>query len=231
MITTLLKSVVVLFTISIACGQGARSVAARIVYFQDSPENPKELFYRSDKSGEFLKVAAGSSIGDEPVPLPVTEEGKIFLSRTGAENQVAATAVISSEVTKAILFLFRSSAPGAPPSYRVFAVDENLKNFPKGGCYLGNLTSQTVRLTLGEFKYEMLPGKTVAVKQPKTDSYKMAPLQIRIQNAAEWSDVKDTMMRFSDSERYIIFVYSEDGTPSAKIYKQTLQATSGTPAP
>lgn len=209
----------------------ARRVSARLVYFQESAGNPSELFFNNN--GDLVKCAPSASVSGTPVPCPVDATGKVVFTGTAAGTPVVATANVPASISQALFFFLRNSAPGAAPTYQILVVDESLKSLPKGGSFLCNLAPKTARVSLGEGKYILVPGKPVFMKRPEQkDEYNMTALQMQIQDQGdEWKNLKDTMLRVSESERYFIFSYLEDGKrPAVKIYKQIVQEDAPPPA-
>ncbi|MES2439985.1 MAG: hypothetical protein V4584_12995 [Verrucomicrobiota bacterium] len=233
MISTFLKCAALAMTVSLASAQNeGRGVSARLVYFEQSSGDPSELFF--NRNGEFVKCSPSGSVGITPVTCPVDASGKVVFTRTGGPDQVVATATVPASVSEAVFFFLRNpaSAKGAP--YQILVADESLKTLPKGGSFVCNLTPRTARVSLGEARYVLLPGKPVFVKRPEQkDAYNMAPLQMQIQaEGEEWKNLKDTMLRFSDNERYFIVTHMEGGKqPTVKIYKQVVQEKAAPAAP
>jgi hypothetical protein len=208
-----------------------RRVSARLVYFQESTGNPSELFFNNN--GESVKCSPSTSVSGAPVACPVDAAGKVVFTGTAAGTPVVATANVPASISEAVFFLLKNSAPGAPPTYQILVVDESLKSLPKGGSFLCNLSPKTARVSLGEGKYMLVPGKPVYMKRPEQkDEYNMAALQVQIQaQGDEWKNLKDTMLRVSESERYFIVSYLEDGKrPAVKIYKQPVLEDPPAPA-
>lgn len=219
----------ILLTCAHAQNEGRR-VSARLVYFQESPGNPSELFF--NQGGDFVKCSPSTSVSGAPVACPVDAAGKVTFTGATTGTPVVATANVPSSVSEAVFFFLKNSVPGAAMTYQVLVVDESLKSLPKGGSFLCNLSPKTARVCLGEGKYMIVPGKPVYMKRPEQkDEYNMAALQVQIQaQGDEWKNLKDTMLRVSESERYFIISYLEDGKrPAVKIYKQPVLEDSPTP--
>ncbi len=231
MISTFLKCAMVAVTATLAHAQNEnRHVSARLVYFEQSSGDPSDIFYNND--GQFVKCTPSGSVGIAPVACPVDAAGKVVFTRTAALDQVVATANVPASISQAVFLFLRNSNPGKTAIYQILVIDEAYKTFPKGGSFICNLSPRNARVTLGEAKYLLPPGKPVHVKRPdQKDAYNMAPLQMQIQGEGdEWNNLKDTMLRFSESERYFIITYLEDGKrPSVKIYKQVVQEKAAPP--
>lgn len=212
----------------------ARTVSARVVYFDRTPEDPQELFVANGTEGGFTKIEPGQGVDGEPVTCPVDASGKVDFRKSQSAADIVASATVPKEVHRAVLFLLKSpSAAAGTNPYQVLVVDESTKTLPKGGGFICNLAGKSSRITLGELKYELPPGKSVSLKRPTTlDQYNMAPFQVQMQNGEAWSRVKDAMMRFSDTERYFILTYLENGTrPAVKVFKQVAEEPVTSPVP
>lgn len=222
MTSTLFKCFAVAFTVTVASAQ-TRNINARLVYFKQSSDDPATLYCPSATEGEFTSCTPGSSVEVDQTICPVNAAGKIVFTKTAAADQVVSTASVPAGINEAILFFLKNPTSSGTP-YQVLVVDESFKALPKGGSYICNLSRSPVRVSIGESKYELVPGKPVSAKRPeKRDAYNMASLQVVIKDGEAWSPVKNSILRFADTERYFIIPYFEDGTrPSVKIYKQVV---------
>lgn len=206
--------------------QEARTIRARIVYFQEANENPADLFHLA-AGGEYRKVSPTSGVGGESTEMLVDGGGQISLLKSPAPGSPVAVAKIPGGVTDAVFFLLRSPATSAQAlSYKVLMADESPKNMPRGSSFVCNIGGFGSRVSLGGTGYLMPPGKPAYIKQPeKRDPYNMAAFQVEAQERQAWKPVKDTMIRFSENERYFFLIYAETGNvPSVKIYKQFMPA-------
>jgi hypothetical protein len=218
-------------TLANAQNEGRR-VNARLVYFEQSALDPTEVFYHSN--GEFVKCPPSGSVSGTPVSFPVDASGKVVFTGTAAASPVIATASVPQSVSQAVFFLLRNPDPSAAVPYRILVADESFEALPKGGSFICNLAPNNARVSLGESKYLLPPGKPVFVKRPEEkDAYNMAALQMQIEGEPEvWKSLKDTMLRFSESERYFIVTYMRDGRqPAVKIYKQVVREKPSAAAP
>lgn len=206
--------------------QEGRTVNARIVYFQEANENPAELFFAT-AGGEFGKVTPTGGVGGESMKMPVDSNGQVSLLKTPALGTPVAVAKVPAGIDDVVFFLLKAPAASAQaPSYKVLVADESVRNMPRGSSFICNVGGFGSRVSLGESKYMMPPGKPAYVKRPeKRDDYNMAAFQVEAQEGEAWKPVKDTMIRFSENERYFFLIYSESGgSPSVKIYKQFMPA-------
>lgn len=220
---------VALATALLACPCPGKSVNARIVYFHPAADDPKELFVPTGTEGEYQQISPLRGVDADPVTCAVDAAGNLVFTGSRAAAPVVASAAIPNGVTQAVIFLLRKPAAGGA-AYQALVVDESHRSLPKGGSFVCNLSPNEVRVVVGELKYQLAPGKTASLKRPGTvNEHNMAAFQMAMQQAGEWTRMKDGMMRFSESERYFMLVYLENGTrPSVKIFKQ---AASPVPVP
>lgn len=205
-----------------AAAQGLRMISARVVYFQEAADNPTDLFFAS-VGGEFGKVSPSAGVGGDGTKIAVDAAGQVSFLKTAAMGNPVAVAKVPNGVTEAVFFLLRNpAASGQSPSYKVLVADESQKTIPRGGSFVCNIAGFGARVSLGEAKYALPPGKPAYVKRPeKRDGYNMAAFHVESQEGDVWKPVKDTMIRFSENERYFFIIYSEvAGAASVKIYKQ-----------
>lgn len=209
-----------------SAAQDARMVSARIVYFQDAKDNPADLFH-GVPGGEFAKVTPTAGVGGESVKMMVDASGQVPLLKTPGPGAPLAVAKVPNGVSEAVFFLLKNpAAASGGPSYRVLVADESAKSLPRGGSFVCNIAGFGSRVALGETRYVMPPGKPAYIRQPeKRDAYNMAAFQVEAQAGEAWKPVKDTMIRFSENERYFFLIYAEAGSsPAVKIYKQFMPA-------
>jgi len=200
----------------------AAIINARVVFFQDSKDDPKELYY-AGAAGDFPKLTPAAGVGGTAVKIPVDGAGQVSLLTSPGQGKAAAVAKVPAGVTDAVFFLLKNpSTTGQGAPYQVLVADESPRALPRGGTFICNLAGFGARVALGESQYLLPPGKPAHIKRPeKRDGYNMSPLQLEAQIGQEWKPIKDTMLRFSENERYFILISAESGgTPAVKIYKQ-----------
>ncbi|RYD24300.1 MAG: hypothetical protein EOP88_00635 [Verrucomicrobiaceae bacterium] len=221
MIKTLIACSTILLSLPLLA-QEARTVSVRVVYFQESNENPTDLFY-AKAGGEFGKATPTSGVAGEPSLMSVSDTGQVTLLKTPGRGTPVAIAKVPDGMKEALFFLLRNpSSPSQDPSYKVLVADESVKTLPRGSSFLCNIGGFASRVALGGSGYLLPPGKPAYVPRPvKRDAYNMAPFQVEAQSGEAWKPVKDTMIRFSENERYFFLIYAEaGGAPAVKIYKQ-----------
>ena len=215
-------SVVAVTLVAASLQLSARTVNARLVYFSPSSDDPKEMYAVGPSEDESVTCQPTSSVTSDPVVCPVGGSGKVTFAKSATGNEVLASASVPAGVTQAVFFFLKNpDSTGNGARYQVLVVDESNRALPGGGSYVCNITPKSTRVTIGEFKYELTPGKSVLVNRPKTDPYNMAPFQVQIQNDDGWAPVKDSSMRFAEVERYFMIIFPDRGVrPTVKIYKQ-----------
>ena len=206
--------------------QETRTIRARVVYFQEANENPADLFHVA-ADGEYRKLTPSTGVGGASAEVMVDASGQVSLLKTPAPGTPVAVAKVPGGVSDAVFFLLKGPAASAQsPSYKVLVADESVRNMPRGSSFVCNIGGFGSRVSVGGSGYLMPPGKPAYVRQPeKRDAYNMAAFQVEAQDGQAWKPVKDTMIRFSENERYFFLIYSEaGGVPSVKIYKQFMPA-------
>ena len=202
-----------------------RPVACKLVCFAKVPNAPEILYTKTGKDGEFTPAPLSLSINTKPVDLFVGENGKIsFLNGQAEDSAVVATATIPRNVKEAYLFMI-PVAPGGTELFNVVILPQSEKTTPVGGAYFCNIAPSKVRMSVGEHKYELLPGKVVSIPQPaQRDKYNMVEMSLMMERENEWVSMKDNMTRFSSRDRYFVFTYLHPRykRPMVKIYKQSV---------
>lgn len=228
MIPSFKYSTVAVLVAAASFNAAARTVNARLVYFTPSADDPAELYVAGQTEGELVKCEPSSSVTRDPATCQVDASGKVVFFKTATGGEVVATATVPAGVSQAVFFFLRSPKPEQKnTSFQVLVADESPKVLPKGGSFACNVAPLSARLTIGEFKYELPPGKSVHLNRPKIDASNMAPFRVQIQVGDSWMPIKDSTLRFAENERYFLIIYRDDGTRSVvKIYKQAVFATS-----
>ncbi|MGD7654294.1 MAG: hypothetical protein ACQCXQ_13830 [Verrucomicrobiales bacterium] len=225
----MIRSIAILlfaFTIHLfAQSASPRMVKCRLVGFERAPGHPSHLYARSAVEGEFIKNRVSLSIDAVPVDYPVPANGALsFLEAGDEESAVVATARIPKNAKQLLLFLIPSDDAGRP-IYKVLPIEESEKNTPVGGAFICNISKHNARVTMGEHKYKLPPGKSISISQPKVrNEYNMAPLSIELFGGERWVSLKDSTTRFSKRDRYFMFTYVKQNLkrPMVKIYQQSV---------
>lgn len=211
-----------------------RSFRGRFVYFERFAQNPAKLYVPGPVKGEPIEVEPSLGVGTEPVLCPLDASGKLVISADEGGERVVATATVPRGVEQAVLFMLADpGGSGAGPRYRVLVVDESINGFPKGGAFICNLAPDDSRFEIGESKVQLRPGQSDTLGRPEgIDEYNMAPFRVWIRKGETWADVKDSLLRCSEKERYFLFtLVSRTGArPTVKIYKQAVPAGMAVPA-
>ncbi len=166
------------------------------------------------------KIPAGSMSVDTTC---YAVDGSItFLS--SVDRKPAAIAKIPANVKRAILvFVSGPKNPGALP-WRVFVIEDSIKNFPDGGAFVVNFHNQDIRCVIGEAKNQLRPAGSLGVPLPqKRDDFNMAPVVVQFQIGEEWRNGSETMLRFLPGMRYLIFAYldAKSGRPKVNTFQDT----------
>lgn len=229
MISTFFKFAIVGLAMALfSLNSEGREIRAKVVYFQQSKEDPIALFTPAEEEDQFLKIVPSYSVDSDLQQCFVNDAGNIvFGSNDNPEtSEIIAIAAIPKEVTQAILFLFKSPNPTKKTGkYQVLVVNEAKSKFLPGGCFLCNLSKENARIKIGDGKFALLPGKSAYTDRPENiDAYNMADFLLQVEKNGKWIQIRDTMMRFAEVERYLIFVYPDESNSAVKVYKQVVHS-------
>lgn len=148
-----------------------------------------------------------------------------FLS--AADRKPVAKVTIPANLKSAILIFVPAAKAPDGLLWRVFAIDDSIKNMPDGGAFVTNFHSQDIRFVIGESKHMLRPGGSQGVARPdKRDDFNMAPVAFQFLQGETWKDASESMLRFLPGMRYLMFAYldSVSGRPKVSTF-QDLSST------
>ncbi len=184
--------------------QDSRKVSCRFLGFEGTPP-PPPLLNIIDKGVEVTCTVPPDTFSPEVVCLARNNTIGFISS---VDRKPAASAVIPVGVNAVILAFFPpAKEPNALP-WRVFVIEDSLKNFPDGGAFVASLHTQDVRVTLGEHKILLKPYKNHGFARPEQrDAFNMAETVVELQQKDAWLGGCESMLRFIPGMRYLIFAY------------------------
>ncbi len=198
-------------------------------------------------NGELASAIALSGKGEEIIcPLSETRiSSKVvcfaknnaisFLSAT--DRKPLATATIPAGVNSALLVFVRNSSGAdakSPPAWRVFIIDDDKKNFPKGGAYIVNFYNKDIRFIIGEHKGMLQPAGAHGYAMPtERDTFNMAAVVFEFLQGEKWRPASESALRFLPGIRYLMIAFVDpiSGRPSVKTYQDLTLPSPQTPTP
>ncbi len=212
------------FTVPACFGQ-IGELKARFVYIEKAADDPAEIYTNDAKeSAPAVKLPVSGEIAGEAVACPVIGR-KIALYKSDSRTELMATVEVADGATReVVIFLVKNPKPEEGGAYLAMLAEGSLKAMPPGASFFGNLSSGTARVTLAEVPKELAAGKSIIAKRPeKRDDFNMAPVVVEVEDGGKWRKMKESMLRFAESDRYFILAYPVAGRPPAvKVLKQTL---------
>ena len=158
-------------------------------------------------------VEVACTAGTNALSPPTVCFGKdnIFSFVAAEDRKHVATAKVPPVVNAAILVFV--AMPKDPKSadaqpWRVFVIDDTLRNFPAGGAFVANFHNQDIRFVIGENKIMLHPAGYHGFARPsKRDDFNMAPVVFEFLQQDQWRVASESLLRFVPGIRYLIFAY------------------------
>lgn len=184
--------------------QESRKVGCRFLCLNaDAP--PPPLVNIVDKGSEVSCSVNTNSVSQEVICL-ATDNVIHFLA--AADHKPAANATIPANVHAVILVFVAVAKDANALPWRVFVIEDSVKNFPDGGAFVANFHSQDIRFLIGESRIMLHPAACHGVARPeKRDNFNMAPVIFEFQQNDSWHIAKESMLRFLPGMRYLIFAF------------------------
>lgn len=198
-----------LFLTAIVSAQEARPVQCRFLGF-------------GGDSGAVEMIALGSKDVEIKCPVPlsnlsprvtcfVTGESLPFFTAEG--RKPAAIATIPAGMKSALLVFIPGSTSAASKGgmpWRVFVIDDSLKNFPDGGAFIANFHDNDIRFIIGEHKGMLHSAAFHGYAHPNNrDSFNMAPVIFEVLQEEKWRVANESSLRFLPGIRYLIFAFTD----------------------
>ena len=194
--------------------QEVRKVSCRFVCFVGTPP-PPPLINAFDKGIEVTCTIPANTFSE---PVVCSAKGNVISFVSSGKRTPMAAAKIPEHLKAAILVFIPAEKPSAPAPWRVFVIDDTIKNFPDGGAFVANLCSQDTRLVVGEKNIILKPGTDHGFARPETrDAFNMAPVIFQFQQNDVWRTNSETLLRFVPGMRYLIFAYIDTASARPRI--------------
>ncbi len=207
----------VLGALAAAVGQeDARKVSCRFLAL-DSSNAPPVLLNVVDKGGEVSCTVHTRSLSP---PTLCFAKGTAMKFLTQSDRLLAATATLPAKGSAFIMVFVASATATTPngPPWRVFVIEDTLKNFPDGGAFVANFHNQDIRFIIGESKIMLPPAGSHGFPLPaKRDNFNMAPVMFEFEQNDSWRTASESMLRFLPGTRYLIFAYVDPASGRPRI--------------
>lgn len=219
--------------------QDGRKVACRFVCFEGA-EPPPPLINVFDKGLEVTCTIPANTFSES---VACFARGNVIAFVSSDNRAPVAAATIAPEVKAAILvFVPVAKAPAAAPApaapeplpWKVFVIEDTVKNFPDGGAFVANFYKQDVAFVIGENKILLKSGKSHGLARPeKRDAFNMAPVVFQFQQDNAWRTASESLLRFVPGMRYLIFAYVDpaSGRPRISTFQDFMPLAPPNPVP
>jgi hypothetical protein len=209
--------------------QDVRKVSCRFLSMEGAPQPPPMLNV-TDKGGEITCTINSETFSASVICLA---KGNIINFISSIDRKPAAVATIP-EGAKAVILVFVPPAktPNSLP-WRVFVIEDSIKNFPDGGAFVANFHDQDIRFVIGETPVKLASGGCHSLARPeKRDAFNMAPALFQFQQDGSWRTASESMLRFIPGKRYLFFAYVDPATGRPHISTfQDFKTSATTPPP
>ena len=194
--------------------QEARKVSCRFVCFEGAVP-PPPLINVFDKGIEVTCTVPANTFSE---PLVCYAKTNVITFVSSDNRATVATANIPEHVKAAILVFVPAAKAADPVQWRIFVIEDTVKNFPDGGAFVANLYKQDIRFILGEKNIILKSGTDHGFARPeKRDAFNMAPVIFQFQQNDAWRTTSETLLRFVPGMRYLIFAYIDTASGRPRI--------------
>ena len=198
----------------LSSAQDVRKVNCRFVCCGGTAP-PPPLINAFDKDIE-VTCTIPTNTFSEPVECCAKSNVISFLS--SERRKPMASAKIPEQVKAAILVFIPAGKSSDTAPWRVFVIEDTIKNFPDGGAFVANLCTQDVRFSIGEKTIILKSGTDHGFARPATrDAFNMAPVIFQFQKNDEWRTISETLLRFVPGMRHLIFAYLDPSPDRPRI--------------
>ena len=196
-----------LFGQSLGHAQDFKKVSCRFLSLdRDAP--PPPLLTIADKGAEISCTVPTETLSP---PTSCFAKGEVLSFVSATDHQPAALATVPSNVPAAMLiFVPAGKDPKAPKAlpWRVFVIEDSVKNFPDGGAFVANFHNQDIRFSIGGGKFMLHSAGFHGFPMPtQRDNFNMAPVAFDFKQKDKWQSANETMLRFLPGMRYLMFAY------------------------
>lgn len=187
-----------------ANAQEGRKVSCRFVCFDGVPP-PPPLINVFDKGIEVTCTIPANTFSE---PLVCLAKANVITFVSSEDRKPVAAATIPEHVKAAILVFLPALKQPSPLAWRVFVIEDTVKNFPDGGVFVANFYKQDIRFVLGDRGLTLKSGTDHGFARPeKRDAFNMAPVIFQFQQDDSWRTASESLLRFVPGMRYLIFAY------------------------
>jgi len=192
---------------SLGHAQDFKKVSCRFLSLdRDAP--PPPLLNMGDKGAEVPCTVTTESLSP---PTVCFAKGEVLNFVTAADHKPAASATVPPNVPAAMLIFVPApknpKSPNALP-WRVFVIEDTVRNFPDGGAFVANFHNQDIRFSIGGGKFMLHSAGYHGFPMPtERNNFNMAPVVFELLQQDKWQTAKETMLRFLPGMRYLMFAY------------------------
>lgn len=191
-----------------------RKIACRFLSL-DSAAPPPPLLCVADKTIEVPCTVYTNTLSPTAVCFA---KSNIISFITASDRQPAATATIPANMTAAILVFVAAAKDTKALPWRIFVIEDTVKNFPDGGAFVANFHNQDIRFVIGDSKIMLHPAGFHGFACPeKRDNFNMAPVVFEFLQNDKWRTASESMLRFLPGMRYLIFAYVDPESQRPRI--------------
>ncbi len=209
----LLCSVFLFLLPALGLAQEVDKIACRVVCFARTKDKVEKLLIRVPEQSEVVTAFPVSHISSK-IEIPVVDGKAVFYDAASKGGSPVAIASIPPEIKNALIMFFPSPSDGGP-SYSTSVLDFSPKGIPEDGLVVSNVSGMDARITVGEHKIQLRPGKTVPLARPnERNEYNMARLEIQTQRNGEWRTTTQTVIKFPIGLRQLFVAYPDAGKES-----------------
>ena len=201
---------------SVGQAQDLKKVSCRFLSLdRDAP--PPPLLNIADKGD----VACAVTTDSLSPPTVCYAKGGVISFVAAADHKPAATATVPANVSAAMLIFIPAAKDPKNPNalaWRVFVIEDSVKNFPDGGVFVANFHNQDIRFSIGGGKFMLHSAGCHGFPMPaQLNNFNMAPVVFEFMQKDKWETARETMLRFLPGMRYLMFAYLDPASERPRI--------------
>lgn len=141
-------------------------------------DDPTAIFAHdpaATKAGPGVKFDIKSYLNHEYSTVPATGDTIVFTKSAEVASvkdpaSIVARAKMPANFKKGIFIFLPGTGKAGDPTYRVMAIDDAVRVFPRGSVKVINISPTPVKITLEKEEYTFKPGETKLIENPPVDA-------------------------------------------------------------
>jgi hypothetical protein len=187
-------------------------LSARSISFQIDQAFPPTYAHSATTTGdqppEGIPVTVKTYLNHEVDSLALSGEQVIFTTSSDRKSITDPTAVIAkTRIPKSLrsavlMFLPGDGKPGSP-KFRVMAIDDSTREFPRGSFKVINISPRPLRIVLEKTPYDLKSGETKVIEDPPVNARNASAMRAYNFADDQWQGIGSTSWPHPGKKRVI----------------------------